>query len=100
MAKKAFQEYFKLSRLPEFDNLELLHASYSTRVCPRHWNETFVIQIVTQGINEFYCGLATHRAPAGSIVLINPHEIHTGYSVGNAPLVYRTIYPAADLLAE
>jgi AraC-like DNA-binding protein len=100
MTKKASPEYFKLTRLPEFDNLELLQARYSTHVFPRHWNETFIIQIVTQGLNEFYCGRAMHRVPAGSIVLINPHEIHTGYSVGNVPLVYRTIYPPADLLAE
>src|SRR5574341_2316572 len=98
MAKKAFQEYFKLSRLPEFDNLELLQASYSTHVFPRHWNETFVIQIVTQGINEFYYAGAIHRAPAGSVVLISPHEIHTGYSVDKAPLTYRTVYPTAELL--
>lgn len=98
--KKNGQEYFKLLRLQEFNNLELLQACYATHVFPRHWNGTYVIQVVEQGVNEFYCRGADHVAPAGSVVLINPHEIHTGCSTGAVPLKYRTFYPAPELLTE
>ncbi len=97
---KTEQAYFQLLRLQEFNNLELLIARYKTHVFPRHWNETYVIQIVEQGVNAFYCEGAIHVAPAGSIVLINPYEVHTGYSIGEVPLVYRTLYPTPELLAE
>lgn len=97
---KTAQAYFQLLRLQAFNNLEWLKASYTTHVFPRHWNETYVIQVVEQGVNEFYCARATHTAPAGSIVLINPHEVHTGRALGAAPLVYRSLYPTPELLAE
>jgi len=93
-------EKFKLFRTPAFRNLEFLTVSHQTHVYPRHWNETYVIQAVEQGVNGCYCKQATHLAPAGSVVLINPFEIHTGYAVGEAPLMYRTLYPTPELLAE
>lgn len=89
----------KLWYAPEYRNLALLWASYTTHVFPRHWNETCVVQVVTHGVNEFYCHNATHTARPGSIVLINPYEIHTGSAQGNTPLVYRTFYPDGELLA-
>jgi len=93
-------ERFKFFRAPAFKNLEFLKVSHQTHVYPRHWNETYVIQVVEQGVNGCDCKQATHSAPAGSIVLINPFEIHTGYAVGEAPLMYRTLYPTPELLAE
>jgi AraC-like DNA-binding protein len=97
---KTDQAYFQLLRLQEFSNLELLKASYTTHVFPRHWNETYVIQVVEQGVNELYCRGATHHVSTGSILFINPHEIHTGSSVGQAPLMYRSLYPTPELMAE
>lgn len=90
----------KLWYAPEYRNLALLRASYTTHVFPRHWNETSVVQVVTHGINEFYCRNAIHTARPGSLVLINPYEIHTGRAQGNMPLVYRTFYPDGELLAD
>lgn len=90
----------KLWYAPEYRNLALLRANYTTHVFPRHWNETCVIQVVTHGVNEFYCRNATHTARPGGIVLINPHDIHTGSAQGNVPLVYRTFYPDGELLAD
>ena len=93
-------ETFTLFRTAAFKNLEFLKVSHQTHVYPRHWNETYVIQVVEQGVNGCYCRQATHTAPAGSVVLINPFEVHTGYAVGEAPLLYRTLYPTPELLAE
>lgn len=89
----------KLWYAPEYHNLALMRASYTTHVFPRHWNETYVVQVVTHGVNEFYCRNATHTARPGSIVLINPYDIHTGCARGNVPLEYRTFYPTRKLLA-
>jgi AraC-like DNA-binding protein len=97
---KTDQAYFQLLRLQEFNNLELLKASYTTHVFPRHWNETYVIQVVEQGVNELHCRGATHRVSASSILFINPQEIHTGSSVGKTPLAYRSLYPTPELMAE
>jgi hypothetical protein len=98
--KKNEPECFKLFCVAAFGNLELLKASYQTHVFPRHWNETYVIQVVEQGVNELYCRGATHQVSTGSILFISPYEIHTGSSVGQAPLAYRSLYPTPALMAE
>jgi len=94
------QENAQLTRLPQFHNLELLTATYVTHTFPRHFHETFVIEVVESGVDEFYCKGDKHTAIAGKIVLFNPFEVHTGCSVGNQPLTYRSMYPAPELLLE
>ncbi len=97
---QSYSAYARIKRLPEFPGLELLRASYQTRVFPRHWNETFIMQLVEQGVNEFYCEGKIHTAPAGSIVLLNAYEVHTGRSAGKKPLVYRSLYFAPELFSQ
>jgi AraC-like DNA-binding protein len=82
-----------------FGPIELLTAVALTQPFPRHYHEDYVVEVVEEGVDEFFCCDAMYRAPAGSIVLINPHEIHTGASVGVAPLSYRSLYPTPALLA-
>ncbi|MGH7494530.1 MAG: AraC family ligand binding domain-containing protein [bacterium] len=98
--RKPYSAFSKIRQLPDFPGLELLHASYQTHVFPRHWNESFIIQLVEQGVNEFFCEGKTHTAPAGNIVLINAYEVHTGYATGPAPLMYRSLYLTPEFLAE
>ena len=99
-ARQPFSAFSDLRRLPDFHGLELLHAGYRDHVYPRHWNEAFIIQLVEQGVNGFYCDGKTHTAHAGSIVLINAYEVHTGYSAGRVPLAYRSLYLTPDFLAR
>ena len=93
-------ENFKLFRVPTFSNLEFVKVSNQTHVFLRHWNETYVIQVVEQGVNECYCRGATQRVSTGGILFINPHEIHTGSAFGATPLVYRSLYPTPELLVD
>jgi len=93
-------ENFKLFRVPAFSDLEFVKVSNQTHVFPRHWNETYVVQVVEQGVNECYCRGATQRVSTGSILFINPHEIHTGSAAGPEPLVYRSLYPTPELLID
>jgi len=97
---KSFEETARLTRLSHVHNLELLTATYVTHIFPRHFHETFVIEIVETGVDEFYCRGRNHIANADSIVLINPLEVHTGRSAGKVPLVYRSMYPPVELLLE
>jgi len=85
-------------RFPDFHDLQLMRAHYTTHVFPRHYHETYVIEVVRQGADEFFCDGKTYTATAGQIVLINPHEVHTGKSVGRRPLQYCSLYPTADMM--
>ncbi len=94
------KETFNLFRSAAFSDLEFARVSHQTHVYPRHWNETYVMQVVEQGVNECECRGATHRVAPGSLFFINPHEIHTGSAVGREPLIYRSLYPAPEMLHE
>jgi AraC-like DNA-binding protein len=76
-------------------DLELMKSSYTDHHFPKHFHEWYVVQIVEYGLNACYCDGHEYEAPAGSILLINPGEIHTGYSVGGGLLNYRCFYPDA-----
>lgn len=63
-----------------------------------HTHEGFAIGVIERGAETFYYRGTIHTAPAGSIVVIFPDELHTGQSATNYGWSYRMIYPAADLL--
>jgi AraC-like DNA-binding protein len=92
------QTKFWLAR--DIGQVELLRARYITHTFSRHTHEGFAIGIIEQGAEQFYYRGATHVAPAGSIVLINPAEVHTGHAAGDDGWLYRMLYPEAGLLQQ
>ena len=84
----------------ETPGLDLLTATFTEQVFPRHTHDHFVIGINLDGVQGFERTGTEHRAPAGSIVVINPNDVHTGYAATRNPWVYRCFYPPASLLAE
>src|SRR5579862_5115992 len=93
-------EQTKFWRAPELGNLELLHATYITHSFTRHTHEGFAIGVIEQGAEEFYYRHAIHVAPAGSMVVINPGEVHTGNAVKIDGWTYRMIYPDAEAVRQ
>lgn len=85
----------KFWRLPQLDNLELLHASHVTHDYPRHMHEEYSIAVVLQGTETTACRGASHKARAGHLLLINAEEVHSNKSVGSE---YRLIKVRAKRL--
>ena len=83
----------------QLGDMELLDATYVTHSFSRHVHEGFAIGVIEEGAECFYYRGAEHVAPAGSIVVIEPGEIHTGHAVRETGWTYRTLYPDAALLA-
>ncbi len=90
------KEQVKFWRDPALCNLEMLSATYITYAFSRHAHEGFGIAIVESGAMEFDCRGTTHVAPAGSVVVTHPGEMHTGQAVLETGWTYRTLLPAAD----
>jgi AraC-like DNA-binding protein len=86
-------------RIPELHNLEILRMMNSSHSFPRHWHETYVIEVVEQGINEFWCEGKTYSAWPGSILVIQPGEVHTGYPATESHLTYRSLYPSQSFMS-
>jgi AraC-like DNA-binding protein len=93
-------EKVKFWREPRFCNLELLRARYITHSFCRHTHDTFAIGVIQHGAEEFSYRGATHVAPAGSIAVINPGEVHTGHAANEKGWAYRMLYPDVQLLQQ
>jgi AraC-like DNA-binding protein len=91
-------EHVKFWHDATLSDLELLHATYVTHTFVPHTHEGYVVGVIEQGAEQFTYRRHKYIAPAGSIVLINPGEMHTGESATDHGWTYRTLYPPVELL--
>ncbi len=94
------REQAKFWRAEEFDNLELLHATYITHVFDKHYHEEYVVAVVVRSHYAFFCNGEDVIAGQGKIILINPGEIYSGYSITENGWTYRALYPSVSLMRE
>jgi AraC-like DNA-binding protein len=85
-------------RAEDLGNLDLLRATFVKHAFARHTHEGFALGVIDRGAEAFRYRGATHRAPAGSVVLINPGEAHTGQAAVAGGWSYSMLYPDGDLL--
>jgi len=74
--------------------VELLHARYIEQRFAPHVHEGFVFTVLEGGAQRFRHRGSDHLAPVGSMVLINPDEVHTGSKAHEQGWLYRAFYPA------
>ena len=91
-------ETAKFWRADEFDSLELLRAHYIQHSFAPHTHTTYAIGVVTYGIETFKRGKHFHAAPAGSVVMINPGDVHTGEAGDERGWVYHMFYPSPHIM--
>jgi AraC-like DNA-binding protein len=77
----------------DFASYTLSHHSFA-----RHFHDHYVIELVVNGADRFYCDGKTYTAFNDQLVLINPGEVHTGSTVADIPLQYFSFYQIADRL--
>jgi AraC-like DNA-binding protein len=87
-------------RAPGPGELELLRATYVTHAFAPHSHEGFAFGVIEAGAERFRYRRGMHLAPAGSIVIINPGEPHTGDAALAGGWRYRMFYPSATLLQQ
>jgi len=73
----------KFWRLPQLDNLELLHASGLTHEYPAHIHEAHSIGIILHGTETAFCRGTSHKGHLGNLVLINAEEVHSSLSTNS-----------------
>lgn len=85
-------EQAKIWRPPALQNLEVFHASYRAHAFPRHLHEEFCISIVVEGAEAVKYRGATHTAPRGSIVVLQPDEGHSKWAAGDEGWSFKVLY--------
>lgn len=77
----------------DFASYALTHHSFS-----RHFHEYYVIELVLNGVDRFYCDGENYDAENDQLVLINPGEVHTGNTISDIPLQYFSLNPDKETL--
>ena len=76
--------------------LELLSAHYIEHRFAPHVHDGYAIAVVEAGAERFRHRGVDHLAPAGSLAVISPDEVHTGSKGHDYGWRYRVFYPEAS----
>ena len=87
------REQTHLWQAPALGDVEMLHARYFQQRFAPHVHEGYVFTVIESGAQRFWHRGSEHLAPVGSMVLINPDELHTGATAHEAGWRYRGYYP-------
>ncbi len=87
------REQIHLWQAPALGDVEMLHARYVQQRFAPHVHEGYVFTVIESGAQCFWHRGSDHLAPVGSVVLINPEELHTGAKAHEAGWRYRAFYP-------
>ncbi len=91
MIQMSPKEWTRFTRAQDV-NCDLLHAHFIDHRYDRHIHCGYAIGVITYGVERFWCEGSTYHAPAGSIVTVNPHQVHDGASGIDDGFVYRMLY--------
>lgn len=89
--------YFKVA----FEGVDAMSAMTS-RGYPRHTHDQYGIGVIDSGGHASLSGRGEVEAGAGSMIFVNPGEVHDGRALGGRPRSWRMLYfePAAMLAAR
>lgn len=94
------QEAVAFSRVAALGGLDILHAQYITHRFGRHIHDGYAIGVIEHGVEAFTLRGGTHFGTTGSIVFVNPHEVHDGWAAEESGWRYRMLYPSVELLEQ
>ncbi len=86
-------------REARYDDLECLKARYYRHSYAPHTHDTFAVGVILAGAEAFRYRGQRHIAPAGSLVAVNPDELHDGEPEGET-YAYRMFYPSVALVQQ
>jgi AraC-like DNA-binding protein len=78
------------------DGIDAMSAT-SSRAYPRHTHDQFGIGVIDRGAHASLSGRGQVEAARGSLIFVNPGEVHDGRALGGRPRSWRMLYfePAA-----
>ncbi|WP_136797311.1 AraC family transcriptional regulator [Desulfosediminicola ganghwensis] len=92
------KEQATIYRAEKLENLLVFQARYQRFKFGRHTHEDFALGIMEHGVQKFYCRGEARFATPGSLISVNPDEIHDGMSADQSEFHYKVIYLPVELL--
>lgn len=84
-------ETFHFSCSVHSPQVERFSAKIFTTEYPAHAHDGYVVGVVHHGVQEFLCKSGTHYAKAGSLIFLNPNEIHSAKAAYSSGVAYQTL---------
>jgi AraC-like DNA-binding protein len=88
-------EFSKLWRVPALPGVSFFKARFVQHAFSKHAHEEYAIGASESGVETFQCRGDRHWATPGSLILVNPEDLHDGHAVGDG-YSYRMIYVAPE----
>jgi AraC-like DNA-binding protein len=79
-------------RPADLDGAELMFASYGWYAFPRHFHEEYLIANLVGGAERLGHTGGTDEVTPGSLILLNPGQVHENSAVDDRGFAYRTLY--------
>jgi AraC-like ligand binding domain len=88
-------------RAPVLPFIEALTIAYGRKVCyTPHFHETFSIGAITDRFCHYLHGQSTHKVSAGTLVVMNPGEVHACNPIMDEAWSYVMFFVDAAWLGE
>ena len=86
--------------VPGIPGIECFRAEAILHSYGRHSHPTYALGVIEEGIGGNEYRGAIHRIPSGSLVVMNPDEVHTGYAADHQALSYRMFYIETEVFSQ
>lgn len=90
--EKNSQDNARLWKSEAMDGISLFKACFHNFEYRKHSHDEFAIGVIEKGCQSFSHKGSNHLAPSGSIITVNPDEIHDGRPAGAGGYQYRMVY--------
>jgi AraC-like DNA-binding protein len=80
-----------LARDPD-SGVEAIHASFSGHAYDLHRHDEWLVGVTDRGLQNFFCRGKRHTSSTGTVILIEPGELHDGRAGGSGGFAYRMLY--------
>jgi AraC-like DNA-binding protein len=87
-------------RAPHLAGVELYRAHIVRHAFEPHTHEAFGLGAIESGTERFRYRGAEHLAPRGSLVMMNPEELHTGRAETEGGWRYRMVYIEREVIGR
>lgn len=91
-------EFVTFKSSPHLPGVELYSARLIEHTFAPHVHEGYSLGAIEAGVERFRYMGTEHLAPAGTVVMLNPDEMHTGSAEVDAGWTYQMMYVEPDLL--
>ena len=93
-------EFVRYGKNGALGGVSFLGASFRTFSYALHGHEEYAVGMTLRGVQVFRCGHGSFAGTPGSVIAINPGEIHDGHAGRESGYSYRMAYVPKDILAR